>query len=93
MPGAQSGVWGQSGAGEGQESAYAGPGSGQSLRAGGFKQGVGIIRCVFYEDHCDSNVKDKSRGNKGMGETAKRVSQQSGQSDGLQSACGDGAMG
>ena len=49
MAGAQSVVWGQSEAREEQESAYAGPGSGQSLRAGGFKQGIGIIRCVFYE--------------------------------------------
>ena len=93
MAGAQSVVWGQSEAREEQESAYAGPGSGQSLRAGGFKQGIGIIRCVFYEDHCDSSVKDKSGGSKGVGETAKRVSQQSGQSDGLRSTCGDGAMG
>lgn len=88
-------MWGRgkSEAGEGPESAYAGPGNGQSLRAGGFKQGIGIIRCVFCEDHCDSSVKDKSGGSKGVGETAKKVSQQSGQSDGLQSSSIDGAMG
>lgn len=87
------GQGGQSEAGEGQESACAGPGNGQSLRAGGFKQGIGIIIYVFYEDHCDSSVKDKSGGSKGVGETAQKVSQQPGQSDGLQSSSIDGAMG
>lgn len=46
-----------------------GPDEGQSLRVmkatGGYRQGVGVIRCVFQKGHFDSKVEDKSEGGKG----------------------------